>query len=236
MIWSSFTLALSQMGDARFRRVLFLGLGLTVALLFAVYFGAVWAITGFLPDTVGLPFGYSIDGLHGLLEVGSAVVILLASTVLMVPVASAFSGFFLEDVAQAVEDRHYPMLPPPGRQSLLAMMMDNLGFFALILAVNLVGLVLYLLSGPFLPLVFWALNGFLLGREYFTLVALRRVGRDGARALRSRHFWTIWGAGILMAAPLSVPLVNLFIPVLGAATFTHLFHRLSGARPVPPPR
>jgi uncharacterized protein involved in cysteine biosynthesis len=38
----------------------------------------------------------------------------------------------------------------------------------------------------------------------------------------------IWVAGILMAVPLSVPLVNLFIPLLGAATFTHLFHRLNG--------
>jgi uncharacterized protein involved in cysteine biosynthesis len=30
-----------------------------------------------------------------------------------------------------------------------------------------------------------------------------------------------------MAAPLSVPLVNLVIPVLGVATFTHLFHRMA---------
>jgi uncharacterized protein involved in cysteine biosynthesis len=32
-----------------------------------------------------------------------------------------------------------------------------------------------------------------------------------------------------MAAPLSLPLVNLLIPVLGAATFTHLFHRMRAA-------
>jgi uncharacterized protein involved in cysteine biosynthesis len=38
----------------------------------------------------------------------------------------------------------------------------------------------------------------------------------------------VWLAGILMAAPLSIPLVNLVIPVLGVATFTHLFHRLAG--------
>ena len=34
------------------------------------------------------------------------------------------------------------------------------------------------------------------------------------------------GAGALMAVPLSVPLVNLAVPVVGAATFTHLFHAL----------
>ena len=34
-------------------------------------------------------------------------------------------------------------------------------------------------------------------------------------------------AGVLMAAPLSVPVVNLLIPVFGVATFTHLVHRLT---------
>ena len=34
-------------------------------------------------------------------------------------------------------------------------------------------------------------------------------------------------AGALMAAPLSIPLVNLVIPVLGVATFTHMVQRLA---------
>ncbi len=34
-------------------------------------------------------------------------------------------------------------------------------------------------------------------------------------------------AGALMAIPLTIPLVGLFIPILGAATFTHLYHRLA---------
>jgi len=33
-----------------------------------------------------------------------------------------------------------------------------------------------------------------------------------------------------MAMPLSIPLLNLIIPILGAATFTHLYHRISGYR------
>jgi uncharacterized protein involved in cysteine biosynthesis len=31
-----------------------------------------------------------------------------------------------------------------------------------------------------------------------------------------------------MALPLTVPLVNLVVPALAAASFTHLFHRLRG--------
>ena len=87
-------------------------------------------------------------------------------------------------------------------------------------------LVLYAFFPPFAVFIFWGMNGFLLGREYFTLAAMRRVGREGAILLRRKHMGTIWAAGILMAMPLSLPLVNLVIPIIGAATFTHLFHKL----------
>jgi CysZ protein len=88
--------------------------------------------------------------------------------------------------------------------------------------VNLLALVLYGFVGPFAPLMFWAVNGWLLGREYFQMAATRRLGRDGARALYRAERGRVWRAGMLMAAPLSLPFVNLLIPVLGAATFTHL--------------
>lgn len=232
MIFGDFLLALRQLGDPRFRRVLLLGLGLTIALLVAVYALFLWGIATLTPESVEIPLVGPITGLHSLLGIGSALFMVALSIFLMVPVASAFCGFFLEDVAQAVEDRHYPHLPPVPRQRFWDAAVDSFNFFALLVAVNLVGLVFLVMAGPFLPLIFWGLNGLLLGREYFTLAAMRRIGRPAAKALRRKHFLTIWIAGVLMAAPLSVPLVNLFIPVLGAATFTHLFHRLNGERPM----
>jgi uncharacterized protein involved in cysteine biosynthesis len=149
------------------------------------------------------------------------------SVFLMVPVASAFSGLFIEDIADAVEDRHYPGLPPVTPVRLGDSLVASLNFLGLVIAANVLALVLYIFAGPFIPVVFWAVNGWLLGREYFTLVATRRIGREGAKALRAQNSGRIWLAGILMAAPLSVPLVNLVIPVLGVATFTHLFHRMA---------
>jgi hypothetical protein len=65
-------------------------------------------------------------------------------------------------------------------------------------------------------LLFWAVNGYLLGREYFETVAhAAGSARQGAVALRRANAGTVWLAGALMAAPLSLPLVNLFVPVLG---------------------
>jgi uncharacterized protein involved in cysteine biosynthesis len=204
-----------------------LGVLLALALLAAVYAGFLVLINSFVPGTIDLIFVGPITGIDALLGWGSLFLMLGLSVFLMVPVASAFSGLFLEDIADAVEDRHYPGLPPVTPVRLGDSLVDSLNFLGLVIAANVLALVLYIFAGPFIPVVFWAVNGWLLGREYFTLVATRRIGRERAKALRAQNSGRIWLAGILMAAPLSVPLVNLVIPVLGVATFTHLFHRMA---------
>jgi uncharacterized protein involved in cysteine biosynthesis len=230
LIFSSFFKALGQIGDRRFRRVMGLGVLLALALLAAVYAGFLALIDSFAPGSIDIPFIGPITGVEALLGWGSLFLMLGLSVFLMVPVASAFSGLFIEDIADAVEDRHYPGLPPVTPVRLGDSMVDSLNFLGLVIAANVLALVLYIFAGPFIPVVFWAVNGWLLGREYFTLVATRRLGREGAKALRAQNSGRIWLAGILMAAPLSVPLVNLVIPVLGVATFTHLFHRMAARR------
>lgn len=230
MILDAALRALGQLPDPRFRRVLLLGLGLTVLLLFAVYAVFVTMIGWFVPDTIALPWIGEITWIDDLLSWASVVLMLLLSVFLMVPVASAFTGIFLDDVADAVEARHYAHLGPAPRVPLATALRDSAGFLGVIVAANLAGLVLYLLVAPAAPLIFVGLNGYLLGREYFQLIAMRRLGRDGARAARRRNAGRIWLLGALMALPLTVPLVNLLVPVLGVAAFTHLFHALETQR------
>lgn len=230
MILRAFLAALGQLGDRRFRRVLWIGAGLALALLMAVYAGFLGLVAAFAPATLDIPFVGPVGGLETVLGIGSALLMAGLSVFLMVPVASAFSGIFLEDVVQAVEDRHYPGLPVARRTPLLDSVIETARFLGLVLVVNLLAVVVYLLAGLAAPLLFWAINGFLLGREYFTLVASRRIGRQAAQDLRRANRGRVWLAGVLMAAPLSLPFVNLLVPVLGAATFTHLFHRLHAMR------
>jgi len=135
------------------------------------------------------------------------------------------------DVADAVEDRHYRHWPKAERVPFGDALRDTVNFLGVLIAANIFALVLYVMFPPFALFIFWGLNGFLLGREYFTLAAIRREGRAGAKALRKRHIGKIWIAGTLMAMPLSLPLVNLVIPILGAATFTHLYHQIQAQAP-----
>lgn len=227
VIFHAFFLALAQIGDPRFRKVLYLGIGLTFALLVAAYAGVLVLINVFVGNDVILPVLGEVRWLNDLLSVSSFILMLVLSVFLMIPVASAITSMFLDEVAQAVEDRHYPSLPPVPSVPFWDALKDTVNFLGVLIGANLLAFILYAILPFGSMFIFWALNGFLLGREYFTLAAMRRLGRQGAKELRSRHAGTIWAAGTLMAIPLSVPILNLVIPILGAATFTHIFHRVA---------
>ncbi len=230
LIFSSFLAALGQVSDRRFRKVLILGIVLTLALLVAVYAGFLMLLQWAVGSEAELPFIGTVTWLNDLLGWGSLALMLVLSVFLMVPVASAITSMFLDTVADAVEDRHYPQLPRPDPVPLGEAIRDSVNFLGVLIVANIFALILYAMFAPLALFIFWGLNGFLLGREYFTLAAIRRVGRAGAKQLRRKHMLTIWAAGVLMAVPLSVPLMNLAIPILGAATFTHIYHGLTGTK------
>ena len=206
-------------------------IGLALALLIAFTTGFTWLTEAITPDQIWLPVLGEVTWLDDLISWGAAFLLLFLSTFLMIPVASAITSMFLDDVAMAVEDKHYPELPAIPRASFAESLRDTLNFLGILIGANILALILYAFFPPFALFIFWGLNGFLLGREYFTLAAMRRLGRAGAVQLRKKHWGTIWMAGILMAAPLSIPLINLFVPILGAATFTHLYHRIALREP-----
>ncbi|OOY16667.1 EI24 domain-containing protein [Thioclava sp. DLFJ4-1] len=230
MIISSYVKAWADLLRPGAIKVVGFGVALSLGLLVAIYVAMVMLIGWLVPDSFSLPFIGEVGHIDTALSIVSAGVILFASIFLMVPVASAFTGFFLEDVAEMVEDVHYPTLPPVRKLTFAEGMRDTVRFFGVILVANIIALMIYPFVIPLAPFLFFGLNGYLLGREYFQMAAFRRMEREAALELYERNKVTIWAAGALMAVPLSIPLVNLFVPVLGAAGFTHLFHAITGRR------
>jgi len=228
VIFADFFKALAQLPDPRFRRVLWLGIALTIALLIGAYALILWFIEATTGEGIDIP---GVDGpvtwIGDLLGWGSLGIMLILSVFLMVPVASAITSLFLDDVAQAVEDKHYPHLKPVPRAPFFDAVRDTVAFLGVLIVANIVALFIYMMLPFHAFAIFYGLNGYLLGREYFQIAAMRRLGRDGAKELRKKNMGQIWIAGCLMALPLSIPLVNLVVPILGAATFTHLYHRLN---------
>lgn len=221
---SALSKALSQFGDPRIRAVVWrsaaLALAILVALAVGLYFLIGWlaGLTGWLDTLAEFATGLGV--------------VVLAW--LMFPAAIGLTiGLFLEDVADAVEDRHYPGLPDPRAQSIREAIVTGLRFALVALALNLIALPFYvvlLFVPPFNLILFYSLNGYLLGREYFEAVALRRLDERQTRALRRARGGRVFLAGVVIAFLLTIPFVNLVAPVIATGFMVHLFQgmRASG--------
>jgi CysZ protein len=224
---AAFVKAIEQLGDPAVRRVLWVGVGLSV-----LAFALVWTGVGFLLTRTTF---FHVGWLDTAIDVLGGFAVLVVSWLLFPAVVSTTTGFFLEDVADAVERRHYPNLPPVRSQPLEETFASGIKFFGVMLSLNLI-LLPFLLIPPVFPFVFYGINGYLLGREYFELVAARRLDRVEMRYLRRRHGRTLFIAGVLIALLLTIPLVNLVAPLVGTAAMVHLFEtarRETWGAPVP---
>jgi CysZ protein len=226
MILSDFLKSVAQFDDPKFRRVLWRGMGLTIVLLIAACLLVNFGINQLLSSAWAANLIGDQSWLGALINVGGVLFTIALSIWLMVPVTSAIIALFLDEVAQAVEARHYPHLPKQTATKLQDQILVGIRFLGILLLANIGALILSMIVPLLAPFVFWATNGYLMGREYFQMAAMRRMPRAQAQELFQRHQGSIWTAGILMAIPMSIPLVGLFIPILGAATFTHQFERL----------
>lgn len=161
-----------------------------------------------------------------LLDVLGGFATLVLVWMLFPAVATFFVGAMTDGLIDAVERAHYPHVRARA-SSLLSALGQGARFAVVVIALNLLLLPLYivLLFVPLLaPVVFLLVNGYLVGREYFDMVAVRHLDSADVRVLRRYHGARIYGTGFVLAFLFTVPVVNLFAPMLGAAAMVHLFH------------
>lgn len=213
----SLTKAFGQMPDPRFRAVI--GKGLIYSLLtYAVLVALCWVGLGYV-NVFGI--GWVDDTIRWL---GGAVAFVLGF-LLFPGIVAAVIGLFLEDIARAVEARHYPALPPAKGTTLAMDAWSAVRLAGLTIVLNLLALPLYFIPGLNI-FVFYTLNGYLLGREYFELAALRRLKDTESRAMRRRHRFGVLISGVVITLLLTIPVINCVLPVVAAAFMVHEFERL----------
>jgi CysZ protein len=214
----AFLAALAEILDPGLRRLLALSVVLAGAVLAALAVGLGWLL-----HHTSL---FAIWYLDRAVELLGGLAILGLSWLLFPAVATLVLGFFLDRALAVVEARHYPGLKPANRQALPAALLGALRLAGLAIALNLLVLPAYLLLPGLNLVLFYAINGWLLGREYFELAALRRCDAGEVRRLWRAHRLRLVAGGAAIAFLLTLPLVNLAAPLIGAIFMLHLVERL----------
>ncbi len=209
--------AFEELFTPPFRAVMVKCVGFTLALLAALIVAAEWSFSHFVvwPDWIET----TIEWLGGLT--------LVAASIFLIPaVTSLIAGLYLDDIAATVERTSFPH-DPPGRE-LPAMRAAWLAvkFFFVVLLVNVVALFLLLIPGVNL-IAFYVGNGYLLGREYFELAAMRHMSLAEAKRMRKANRLTVLLCGLIIAGVASVPILNLVTPLFATGFMVRMFKRLA---------
>lgn len=195
---------------------------LSISCFVGLWYGLDRAIHYWLPEDGGW--------IASIADMGVPVIAGLLAYFLFPIVTTSFLALFLERIAKIVEEQHYPNLPPAAGLPFISSLLVTVRFIVTLIGANL----LLLLLLPFAPVYAAAwliINGWLLGREYFEQVAMRRLSRHSADQLRKHRAGKILATGIVLTLLLSIPLFGLVLPVFATCVMVHRFHEWHQCKP-----
>ena len=144
----------------------------------------------------------------------------------MMPAVTAIvASFYSDEIALAVERNYYPAEPTGTPLPVLRALVEGARTAVLAGLVYLVSLPFLLFAG-FGLVIFFVATAWLLSREYFDLAAMRFRPPDEAKAFRKHHAGVVFVAGLLIAAFVSIPIVNLATPIFAMSLMVHVHKRL----------
>jgi CysZ protein len=217
ILWRSITMALVL--------IVVLAIGLQRLLSWLATSGEGWA-----EAMLGPSFQTPLDILAWIVSIAAGLGIVFGAVLLMPAITSLVASFFVDEVADHVERAHYPAEPPGVALPLPLAMAEGIKTALLTILVYLIALPFVIFAGAGF-IIFFIATAWLLGREYFELAAMRFRPPHEAKAMRRDNAATVFAAGLIIAAFVSIPIVNLATPVFGMALMVHMHKRLSGPRP-----
>jgi CysZ protein len=228
--------ALSQMFSPPFRAMLLKSIGAAAFLLIVIGITVqrllAWLAgsgTQWLETTIGPAAHTPLTVVFWILSVAAALGLFAGIIFLMPAVTALVAGLFGDEIAGQVERTYYPADPAGTPLPIATAIVEAV-------KIALLSILVYLCAVPFLlvagagALIFFFATAYLQGRQYFELAAMRFHSPAEAKSLRKRHQRSVFTAGMLIAAVVSIPVVNLVTPLFGTAFMVHIYKRLTGSR------
>ncbi|UPK35754.1 sulfate transporter family protein [Bradyrhizobium sp. 186] len=229
--------ALSQMISPPMRSILWRSIGVALVLITVLAIGLQRLLSWFatygetwLEGLLGPGWHSSLEVLAWIVSIAAGLGVVFGAVFLMPAITSLVASLFVDDVAEHVEREYYPAEQPGVALPFSQAIYEGVKTALLTILVYLIALPFVFLAGAGF-LIFFLATAWLLGREYFELAAMRFRSPEEAKAMRRDNAATIFTAGLIIAAFVSIPIVNLATPIFGMAFMVHMHKRLSGSRP-----
>lgn len=214
--------AFEQLGDAKSRSYIWISLLLSfVGGAFIIWLS--WFLVGFLVDMEG-GVGNWLGVVDNILALGAPLLVFFLLIFTFPALMIAIGVLFAEQIADRVDVHYYPDLEEPRKIGIAEQSWLVVRFFFYFAVLNIIALPLYLI--PVIgQIAYLYINAWLTGREYFEMVAPRRMrNREMSDEWKRDRFGYVLG-GLQIFFLLLVPFVNLTVPVVGTAYMVHRVER-----------
>jgi CysZ protein len=229
--------ALSQILSPPMRSILWRSIGLALVLIVVLALGLQRLLSwfaasgeGWAEATLGPGFHTPLNILSWIISIAAGLGVVVGAGFLMPGITSLVASVFVDEAADHVEREYYPAERPGVALPFGLALTEGVKTALLTILVYLIALPFVFVAGVGF-LVFFIATAWLLGREYFELAAMRFRPPAEAKAMRKDNAAIIFAAGLVIAAFVSIPIVNLATPLFGMAFMVHMHKRLSGSRP-----
>ncbi len=231
MIATALNRTWQQLLHPKFRSVFLTAVLAALATLIALTF----ILSNYWPETIVFGWDWVDEAGDYISSLGFWAVVSVGSYLLFPGIATMVMSVISDQIATAVEKEYYPHRIGTRKVPITDIVISAGKLTLIMIVINLLALLPYLIlfvmtasTGAFA--LFIAINGFLLGREYFEMVALRHMDRPEMNRMRREFGSKIFIGGAIVAAMFAVPLLNILAPIVGASMMTHIFHHLTATK------
>ncbi|MDJ0931088.1 sulfate transporter family protein [Breoghania sp.] len=214
--------SVAQVLSRPFRTILWKSLGITLALLAVLWIAIEWCVT-YLIDLSA--YAWADTALSVVTGIGA----FIGLGFLIASVATVFVALYQDEIAEKVEAADYPTDPTGRTMPLIPSIILSVNFLGVVILGNIVALFLLLIPGVNV-VAFFLVNGYLIGREFFEFAAMRFLAPADAKRLGKAHGEEVFVAGLIIAAVLVIPIVNLLAPIFGTVLMVHLHKCIAHAK------
>lgn len=225
MIATALNRSWNQILHPKFRHVFWVAIAAAAATLALL----TMTLNAYWPETYNFGWDALDDVSDWIAAAGFWAIVTTGSYFLFPGIVTMVMSFLADKIALAVEEEYYPnrigTRPVPVAEVVLGAIKMTL----LMIFINALALFPYLIllattAGAGTLMLFVSVNGFLLGREYYEMVASRHMPPRAVRESRIRNSGKIFVGGCIMAGLFLIPVLNIIAPIVGAAMMTHLVH------------
>jgi len=130
------------------------------------------------------------------------------------------ASFFQDSLLNKLEKSEYDLEKPNESHSKL---LTDILFVFKVIGINIL-LLPVLMFPPVYFILYYIANGYMLGTEFFRVIADRRISREQSNQLIEENKLTIYATGMLITFFTNIPVINVILPLIAVVLMMHVFY------------